>query len=51
MQIGKFKPLSDGEIAAAVISTTPPKRGARGSIGRTGAGCGHMVGERQAPDD
>lgn len=52
MQIGKFKPLSDGEIAArgAGYSAYSPPTWRAWYYWANKAGCGHMVRERPAAD-
>jgi HCOMODA/2-hydroxy-3-carboxy-muconic semialdehyde decarboxylase len=53
MRIGKFKPLSDGEIAARTAGYKPysAQSWRAWKYWANRAGCGHMVGERPAPDD
>src|SRR5437870_8296914 len=52
MQIGKFKPLSDGEIAARAAGYKPysTQTWRAWEYWANRAGCGHMLGEPPAPD-
>ena len=52
MQIGKYKPLSDGEIAARAAGYKPysTQTWRAWEYWANRAGCGHMLGERPASD-